>query len=252
MSFDLETSFPTLQNAPITEAVIDFQVVVPPDVSLANLREFQMGIEERFTEVSERRALRAHVAFVQGGAPQVVAPSPAPDGYLFRSPSENLIIQARLDGFTLSKLQPYHDGNTFASQAAEFWQRYVRIARPDRITRVAVRNVNRIDVTPGVDLQRYLLTAPEIARGLPQLMAGFFMQLVMPDVSGAVVIVNETFGSRDPGSNTIPVILDIDASRAIDLDPNSDEIWEIITQLRTLKNRIFFKSLTTEALEKYR
>jgi uncharacterized protein (TIGR04255 family) len=97
-----------------------------------------------------------------------------------------------------------------------------------------------------------ILTAPEIARGLPQLMAGFFMQIIMPDVSGAVVIVNETFGNRESESRTIPVILDIDASRTIELEPNGAEIWQIMSQLRTLKNRIFFKSLTTEALEAYR
>ena len=252
LSFDLETSFPTLRNAPITEAVIDIQVSAAPDVSLTSLREFQTGLEERFTEVNERRPFRAHVEFVQGAPPHVVAPPAIPDGYLFRSPNENLIVQARLDGFTLSKLQPYHDGSTFASQAKEFWQRYVRVARPDRVTRIAVRNVNRIDVSPGADLQRYLLTVPEIARGLPQLMAGFFMQLIIPDVSGAVVIVNETFGSSDSRLNTIPVILDIDASRAIDLDPNGAEIWEILVELRKLKDRFFFKSLTTEALETYR
>jgi uncharacterized protein (TIGR04255 family) len=252
MSFDLETTFPTLRNAPITEAIIDLQANLPPDVSLAQLLEFQNGVEQRFTEVSERRALQARVEFQKNSLPRVIPPSSAPDGYLFRSPSENLIVQARLDGFTLSRLHPYHDGDTFAEQAADLWRRYVRIARPIEVTRLAVRNVNRIDVLPGVDLQRYLLTAPQISRGLPQLMAGFFLQIVLPDVSGAVAIVNETFGNWEPGSRTIPVILDIDASRTIQLEPNGAEIWEIIAQLRKLKNRIFFKSLTTEALEAYR
>jgi hypothetical protein len=92
MSFDLETTFPTLKKAPITEAVIDLQAAIPPDVSLARLREFQVGLERRFTEVNERRSVRAQIEHAQTSVPKVIAPTPTPDGYLFRSPSENLIV----------------------------------------------------------------------------------------------------------------------------------------------------------------
>jgi len=117
MGFDLTTTFPTLANAPITEAVIDIRVEVPTSVTLQNLSDFALGLEGRFPERLERHSLEARIEFQRGSTPRVVAPTDQPDGFVFHSPTELLIAQARLDGFSLSRLRPYHDGDTFVNQA---------------------------------------------------------------------------------------------------------------------------------------
>lgn len=252
MSFDLQDTFPTLEHAPITEAIIDIQAQLGSDVTLPQLARFQDGIEERFKERKERMSLQTRIEFQKDAAPKVVAPDFSPDGYVFRASEEHLTAQARLDGFTLSRLKPYHAGGIFIEQARELWERYLDIARPIKVTRLAVRNVNRIEMDLGSDLQRYVLTGPEISRALPQQMHGFFMRLVIPDPSGAAAIITETFGEPDAAAGTIPLIFDIDAFREVELEPRSPDIWEIIGSLRALKNRLFFRSITTEALEAFR
>jgi len=252
MSFNLTETFPTLGNAPITEAIIDIRCELPADVPLERLADFAQGIEDRFSEPIKRQRIEARIEFHPGAAPKLASPGAAPDGYLFRSEKEHLVAQARLDGFTLSRLRPYHSGDKFVEQARELWEQYIRAARPTKVTRLAIRNVNRIEVDPGADLQRYLLTGPEIARALPQQMLGFFMRVVIPDPSGAVAIINETLGQPAPGASTMPLIFDVDAFRETALQPGDPEIWNTLGVLRILKNRIFFRSLTAETLEAFR
>ncbi len=189
---------------------------------------------------------------LQGDVPKFHTPPPRVDGYLFTSSSEQLIAQARLDGFTLSRLKPYHTGDMFIEEARDLWRRYVQVARPSKVTRLAVRNVNRIEMEAGSPLERYVLTVPEIARSLPQILEGFFLRLLLPDASGAHAIVTETFGETRPETQVIPLILDVDAFREVDLGPDDADVWQVVSDLRAFKNRIFFNSLTAQCLEAYR
>ena len=253
MAFNLTDTFPTLSKAPITEAVIDIRVELPASITLKELADFAVGLENRFADRVERRSIETRVELQQGRPPRIAVPADRPDGYVFNSPSELLVAQARLNGFSLSRLRPYHDGDTFVQQATELWRRYVSVAHPTKVTRLSIRNVNRIEISPGSELQRYVLTGPEIARALPQQMLHFFLRLVIPDAaSGAVAVVNQTIGPPSPENVTIPLIFDIEAAREIQLPPEGQEIWETLAALRVLKNRIFFRSLTVEALETFR
>ena len=252
MSCDLVSTFPTLQRAPITEAVIDFRAELPPEVALPDLAFFNRGIEAQFSERAERRSIETRIEIQASAPPKVVTPSDQPDGYIFHSRKDLLIAQARLDGFTLSRLQPYHEGDTFLKQARELWERYVAVARPVKVKRLAIRNINRIEMDPDAELQRYVLTGPEIARALPQQMLHFFIRIVVPDASGALAIINETIAPAAADALKIPLIFDVDAFREVEFAPDAPEIWETLGALRALKNRIFFRSLTVEALEAFR
>lgn len=41
-----------------------------------------------------------------------------------------------------------------------------------------------------------------------------------------------------------PIIIDNDVLKAVQLDPKSKEIWEIINSFRIIKNDIFFNCIT--------
>src|SRR5260370_37891240 len=174
MSPDFVNTFPHLRNAPITEAIIDLRAELPSEISLDDLARFDSGIQDRFSERTERRSFKTMME-LQGDVPKFHTPPPRVDGYLFTSSSEQLIAQARLAVFTLSMRKPYHTGDMFIEEARDLWRRYVQVARPSKVTRLAVRNVNRIQMEAGSPLERYALTVPEIARSLPQIYAGFFM-----------------------------------------------------------------------------
>jgi uncharacterized protein (TIGR04255 family) len=232
------------------EALIDIRVALPTDIDLDRLATFSEPLLARFSESKPRMSAQARIEISEKGA-AMTSTDPKPDGHIFRSPSENLTVQARLDGFTLSKAKPYESWKTFCPQFVELWQRFVVVARPLKITRVALRYINRIPIPLGVDMKEYLLTIPEVAPGVPQFLASLLMRLAIPHQTGSLAVV--TLASVPPGEVPgYPLIFDIDVFREVEMLVDDPSLWKLIRELRAFKNTIFFKSLTPRALEMFR
>ena len=98
------------------------------------------------------------------------------------------------------------------------------------------------------DFKDYVLTTPEIAPGLSQGLSEFFMRLVLPwPTERCVSIVTQTM--EPPHGDRLPYIVDIDVFRESAAEPSDVSIWEAFEEIRELKNRIFFESLTKRALD---
>lgn len=239
-------------NAPITEALIDIRVKLPPQTDLAKLAVFHDAIKQRYPAKQERVSWRGHIEVKASPVAQVSqSAAGGTDGYLFTSVDGRQVVQARLDGFTLSRLKPYDKWEALRDEAHELWQQYIRTASPEAVTRVALRYINRIEIPlPIRDFKEYILTTPEIAPDLPQGLGSFFMRLVIPDAQAqAVAIVTETVEPIEESSNRLPLIFDIDVFRMAAFDVQGKALWETLDQLHDLKNDIFFKSITPKAKE---
>jgi uncharacterized protein (TIGR04255 family) len=239
-------------NAPITEALIDIRVKLPPQTDLAKLAVFHDAIKQRYPAKQERVSWRGHIEVKASPVAQVSqSAAGGPDGYLFTSVDGRQVVQARLDGFTFSRLKPYDKWESLRDEARELWQHYIRIASPETVTRIALRYINRIEIPlPIRDFKEYILTTPEIAPDLPQGLGSFFMRLVIPDAqTQAVAVVTETVEPIEESSNRLPLIFDIDVFRMAAFDVTGKALWETLDQLHDLKNDIFFKSITPKAKE---
>jgi uncharacterized protein (TIGR04255 family) len=246
-----ETGFPTLRNAPITEAVIDIRVKLSTDIDLARLATFSDPFPLRFEKPKLRHSGAAQIEFKASEAPVMTSTRPTPDGYIFLAPAEKLIAQARIDGFSLSKLKPYDSWKKFCPQFVELWDRYVSVVRPARITRIALRYINRIELPVGNEFKEYILTFPEVAPGIPQGLPVFLARLVIPSPTGNMAVVTETNGGSPSSPTLFPMIFDIDVFRDVDMEIGDAKLWSTIRDLRSYKNTIFFKSLTPKALEMF-
>lgn len=240
------TIFP---RAPITEALLDIRVELNQSFSLSSLELLHERISDRFPEKQQRMAFQTSIKLAPEG-PTSATPTSQPDGYLFRSSATNKIAQARIDGFTFNKLRPYQDWQRFREEAQELWNLYYDCAHPLRITRLALRYINRIDLPlPFNTFKDYILTLPEVAPELPQALAGFFMQLSIPNPEKeATAIINETIEGVT-SNQKLPLIFDIDVFREVRFADNKPEIWSIFDQLREFKNDIFFSSITEKTRE---
>lgn len=241
-------------HPPITEAILDIKTTLPPEIFLSHLQEFQEFVKSDYPVKKERRSFEGGVQFKSGSAPEFKASPEKVDGFLFHADDGKSIVQVRLDGFTFNKLRPYSNWEKFNTEAKRLWTQYVKIAKPSSVSRIALRYINRIELPmPFSDFKEYILTAPEVATGIPQGLAGFFVRLAIPNEDiGATAIVIETIEAIKTDTNKLPLIFDLDVFKSVSMAPDTDKIWVILNQLREYKNQIFDKSLTEKTKELFK
>lgn len=228
-------------RAPITEALIDLRAELPDGVTLATLSDVHSSIKADYP-------MRQDFLIVQGqmvaGASVGATASQTQVGYIFSSSDQKQILQARLDGFTFSRLAPYHRWETFRNEAQRLWSLYQLIAEPKRINRLALRYINRLDLPwPFKDLKDYLRTVPEVSPDLPQGLSGYFMQLQIPQEDiRATLILNQAFMPPQM-PDVISVLLDIELGREIEL-PDPEAVWDVLEQLHTRTDQVFEACIT--------
>lgn len=232
-------------HAPITEAIIDIQCIATQGVK--GLDKVNSD-EVSYTSVEKLFEAQGEMRWGPD-ANAVATASTEPIGFLFRSTDGLHIYQARANGFTFSRLAEYPSWGEVSTEARRLWDKYRTIATPSSITRIALRYVNRLDLPlPLRDFSLYLRTSPQLSSDLPQGLSGYFMQLQlpMPNIQGTCII-NQTIIAPPVKPNTVPVVLDIDVFRTLDLPTNEAQLWEQLGQLRHEKNRIFEACITDEA-----
>ena len=241
-------------NPPIVEAILDIKTNLPPDIFLSHLQEFQDFVKSDYPVKKERRSFEGGVQFKSGSAPEFKASQEKVDGFLFHSEDNKSIVQVRLDGFTFNKLRPYSNWEEFSSESKRLWTQYLKIAKPSSVARIALRYINRIELPmPFSDFKEYILTAPEVAGGIPQGLAGFFVRLAIPNEEiGATAIVIETIEPIKPDTNKLPLIFDLDVFKSVSMAPDTEKIWVTLNQLREYKNQIFERSLTDKTKELFK
>lgn len=238
-----------LSRAPIIEALVDIRVTLAPNVNAARLKSFHSSISTEYPKEQELREKRFEFKI----KPEVLETAASSvRGYRYFSADDKQVIQARLDGFTFSKLRPYETWEKLREEAYRLWIIYVKLFNPERINRVALRYINRIEIPlPHIDLRDYLTAPPEVPGGLPQRIDNFLVRIVIPEPSlGATAIITQAL---EPLTNQkiAPVILDIDVFKLGKFGRDGKDAWETIDKLRDLKNRIFFESITEKTVELY-
>jgi uncharacterized protein (TIGR04255 family) len=241
-------------NAPVTEALLDIKVILPPTTNLENLEKFQEKIANEYPYKKERRTWQGGFEVNETGIPKVETPTGGIDGYLFKSANEKRIVQASLDGFTFNMLKPYSRWEDFIQEARNLWGIYVNETNPEHVFQIGLRYINRIEIPlPIHDLKEYILTVPEVSPELPYPLSGYFLRLVFNDPSStATALLTETVDQDNPIPGILPIILDIDVTNQnLSLDPNMD-FWTDIEKMRQFKNTLFFNSLTEKGKELFR
>lgn len=239
-----------LDNAPITEAIIDIRVKLPSEFTTEAFLELKNTIGERFPKVEERKLFSSLFGFKKGEPQPPSSKYHGVRGYFFRPEDDKKVAQFRVDGFTFSRLRPYTHWEEMLEEARELWGMYCGIAQPEAIARVAVRYINHINIPlPIDDLSDYFTASPRIPDNIRGVISGFLSKVVVHDQEMGVAtnIVQALEKSKKP-DKYITVVLDIDSYKLGDFNADNGEIWYILANLRNLKNQIFFNSITDQTV----
>jgi len=241
-----------LSRAPIAEAVIDFRVQSREGFAADSFLPVAERLKTRYPLTQPIESLAATFGFQEG------KPTPADTtfsrlGLFLKTQDEQSIAQFRTDGFTFSRLPQYTSWEEVLPEALTLWRAYREASKPSKVTRLAVRYINRLRFALPSDLSMYVTAPPGIPESLPQQLRSYLTRLILSDVENgnSVIVTQATEPSSDP--DHIVVLLDVDAYRDVgDMDPNNDHrIEDILGSLRMLKNRVFFGSITERTVEMY-
>jgi uncharacterized protein (TIGR04255 family) len=235
-----------LNNAPIVEAVIDLRVIRREGISAEAFANVNLGTI--YTQSTQLQAMQARFGFESGGA---VTPTTVTSVLGWQYQGDGYVAQFRLDGFTLSKLEPYSDWDQVFAEARRLWGLYISLARPLEISRAAVRYINRLRVPAPADLRQYLEAPPTLPPPIPQVLREFLCRVLVDDTRRGLsaYLVQALEPSLDQSS--LSILLDIDAFRDVSLQPEDPILPELFGQLRALKNEIFYASVTENTVEMY-
>lgn len=240
-------------HAPITEALIDIQVIRRDGLTFAGLKTALDGADYGYYVKNPISEGTFSFSLAPDGQPPKTASEAAQVGLRLHSADEKYVAQCRLGGFTLSRLPPYETWEILIEEARRLWAIYVERMAPKRVVRIATRYINNLQLPlkTGESFQTYVHKLVDVPEEAPQAVEAFFQRFRLVDSgSGARVIVTMALDSL-PAGGPAPVILDVDAFIAADLNPMDRELWAVLEHLRELKNRSFFGTITERAAELY-
>ncbi len=242
-----------LPHAPITEALIDIQVVPRDGIAFSALKSAIENIDSGYYLKGPISEGTFEFRLPADGLPPQTVAKAAPIGLRMHSADEKYVTQCRLNGFTLSRLPPYEAWTNLIDETRRLWAVYVERLGPTRVVRVATRFINNLQLPlePGASFQTYVNKLIDVPEEAPQAVEAFFQRFRLVDsASGARVILTLALDGL-PTNGPAPVILDVDAFTAANLNPTDRELWAILERLRELKNHSFFGTITERTAELY-
>lgn len=240
-----------LKNAPITEAIIDIHVALEAGITIDNLNPSYEDIKKDYPYKETKHRWEGLLEIKEGELEQQKAINHGAVGRVYKNNNGDQIAQFTLDGFSLNKLPPYTQWETFHAEAERLWSIYRKYAKPRIIDRVAVRYINKIHVPLHMDFGDYLTSAPIIPKPLPQGLSEFLTRVVIqiPDIEAYAIVTQSIEGINARESNA-SIILDIDVVKPVTIAADNYP-KEILERLRNFKNDVFFEYITEKTAELY-
>jgi uncharacterized protein (TIGR04255 family) len=236
---NLSEKFIHLSNPPIVEAVLGILVVPSVKWDEASL---QSELKQRLPNYPKIEPL------APGKPDNLVVEDFGCVGFKLHSDDNLQIAQFKKEDFGFSRLKPYVDWGQFSQEALRLWAIYYALQKPTEVMRIGLRFINRIAIKQEtIDIADYYKYPPESLRTLNWPLTGYLHHDVIqvPETAYFVNLIKTV--QYVPGE--IGLILDIDVFIQSHFEYNELRIIECLEEMRWVKNKIFFSSLTEKIIE---
>lgn len=245
----------TLRNAPITEAVIDFNVEVPTSVNVTEaLSEVDNKITAKYPKVHTQISLEGEMNLHPENPTMRQLGEHKVTGKIYQTEDDLQVAQFRLDGFTFNRLAPYTNWSEVLPEVMDLWEFYCKAYSPTLISQLSVRFINHITIPTSVDhLSDYFAAPIQIPESLSHKIASFLTRVtVIEDEPDTYTDITQALGQGSNETQTL-TLLEISSYQTFEnLKPQDEKIiTSTLNKLRDIKNRTFFGSITERTVELY-
>jgi uncharacterized protein (TIGR04255 family) len=230
--------------------VIEIRVQPPAIFDQGVLQRLAESLKVDFPKQAPMQMIQMGIAQQPGELAQPTI-SQSVGGFRLSRTDDSRVLQIRQDGFAYSHLPPYTEWPTFKAEAQPLWKRYREVFPDAKLTRCALRYINRIDIlAERIEEPDYFKLYPKIPETLPQRdVIGMALNLQMPQNDlQCVANLMQAFGEPVKVGH-ISFILDIDIFRLQIEDWDDETTWAFLERLRHRKNEIFEACITDRTRE---
>ena len=248
---DVTESFPKLSKAPIVEAVISVQARPRVAWDEQTVLEAIKPKLPDYPRITTHNLVQQEIKSRPGNPPHTIFQDLGWKGTRFYSDDDKHIAHFNRDGFAFSRLQPYDGWEQFTGEAMRLFPLFVEVAKPLEVHQMTLRYVNRIELPPhDLQFEDYVDPTLRPPKNLHLPFSNFFHQdtFAVPGHDYAIGIIRTIQGIPDQGAKSIGIILDITVSTSRPFDLRQDLIEHRLAEMRCLKNRAFYGSITKKTL----
>jgi uncharacterized protein (TIGR04255 family) len=251
ISIDPNETFPTLKAAPSIEAVIHWQAPAGKTLEQDSLREILTQRLPEYPIIQTQQDIQMEMG-VLSGSPEF-SQRIQWNGFRLQDEQNHHVVQFMPSGVVFSRLEPYEKWEIFTAKALRIWQLFVELADPTIIERLGVRHINRIQLENGEQPLTYIKMEPYSLSGLDIAPETFFYKdtYKVPGYPYSVHWVRTIQPQQSAPSDHQALILDIDVFTTQLLELDQDTLTRRLQEMRWLKNKIFFSSITDTASERF-
>ena len=237
-------SFITLKKTPIKEII--FTISFKENVELEKLENFKSlpKITETFPICN--KGFNAQVeAISDQEAPTTKVSS---DGFILKDKSpHSYLIQARRGSFSFHKVNGYESFEDLIIQLKTYWDLFIEVSGQLTVVNLSVRYLNFIEQSKDEKIND--LITINTTHPFGAIKTNFTQHQFRYDKNPDIVVNVVTAIGQDGEKNGI--VLDIILNKRIEINKELTFDFTSFNDMRTVKNEMFFKSITEHTIKKY-
>ncbi len=240
---------PSYKRPPIVEAVIE--VRFQNALTATELGKCQRKLKKKYPVTKNiYKNFGVLIEIVQGG-PKSRGFQKGDEGHRLESNDAEWIVMLYPGQLAFVRLAPYTGWDSFLGAFQDVWKIFKGAAGSRRLTRLAVRYINRIDIplkpgTETIDIADYLNLGVNTPEGM--VVDGYEAVLGMNLDENTKAVVR-TATQAPAVSKTAALLLDVDLSVHNALPAKDEDMYKRLSWLRDQKNDLFEKFTTDESKE---
>ena len=246
----MQNQWPILSKPPVDVALFQLKFDIG-ESTLADFTRLESRILSEFP--IKRESYSAEFNFPNSRFPlgvcQVTSTSKTKvAGYLYMSTDQKSKIEIREGIFTYIEEHPYQSWDLFAQNVRKYMDVFKDSFDNHLITRISIRFINRFVLDDFSDPLKYFKTTISTSEegAVPYPVGKYAFNLMIPVDESTYSIVKQEF---DKVSDKTNYIFDIDVLNQSNLVFDIDFIMDVLSELRKVKNDIFFGNVTDNLIE---
>jgi uncharacterized protein (TIGR04255 family) len=248
---DLNESFPRLARAPIVEAVIHWQARAQNSLEREALLDRLAARLPHYTSREPLQQFELMAMVTDKEDEPVVQHTRGWQGFRLKSDDGTHVVVFKADGLVFSRTQGYDHWEPFVKSAKDAWRAFVEIAAPVDIQRLGVRFINHIATATPENLREYLRDPPTCPSNLPLKEFVYESTFMVPGYPFGVRVIKVMQPSMPELQQSTGLFIDLGVYSANAISNEGPELDQALTQMRWLKNKVFFTLLTDRAIKSF-